>query len=226
MLQYSHLLIEQKGKYSYENEHLQQTHDTLDTINCFSSIGVEYRSIFPVKIKTRPCIVILRRKPNIKPPELENISPEMQLGADEQFIEMNSIASTNDFFAYIEEKKAEKSESLLDLDFDDDEQNTQFNEDQTNFVEIDLKAPTTETKNKLRKLIERRYRQRKTNENTELVAINKRSTKSNIKYIIKLEKIKELIEKISQMDLKSICDLEKETTKHCLLKIIDSYELD
>lgn len=226
LLQYSHILIEQRGKYLYENEHLQQTHDTLDTINCFSSIGVEYRSIFPVKIKTRPCIVILRRKANIKPPKIENSSPEMHfdnsnIDHNEKLIEINTTTS-NDY----ENKQDDKSESLSDLDFEDDEQNTHNNEEQSNFVETDLKAPTRETKIKLRKLIERRYRQRKSNENTELVAINKRSTKSNIKHIIKFEKIKELIEKISQMDLKSICDLENETTKHCLLKIIDSYDLD
>lgn len=90
-----------------------------------------------------------------------------------------------------------------------------------------MKKPTTETKQKLRRLIEKHY-QFKTakgplSDRTDIIMANKPSTKSNIKHIIKKEKIKDLIEKISQVDLRTVCDLERETTKHCVIKIIDSY---
>lgn len=51
LLDFTHLLVEQKGKYFYENEDMRRTHEILDTVNCFSNIGVEYRSVFRLKLK-------------------------------------------------------------------------------------------------------------------------------------------------------------------------------
>lgn len=44
--------------------YLQQTHEKLEVVECFSSIGIHYTSLLPVKIRTKPCIMIMRRKPN------------------------------------------------------------------------------------------------------------------------------------------------------------------
>lgn len=87
MLIYSYILVEQKGKYFYENEHLQQSHDTLESINCFNNIGVEYRSLLPVKIRTKPCIVLLRRKKELKIPPA--------LISEEQFFQNKEELSEN-----------------------------------------------------------------------------------------------------------------------------------
>lgn len=58
------LLVEVKNKYSPEMRYLLQTHEKLELVECFSNIGVHYTSFFPLKIRTKPCIVIMKRKPN------------------------------------------------------------------------------------------------------------------------------------------------------------------
>lgn len=58
------LLTEVKNKYSPEMRFLQQTHEKIELIECFSNIGVHYTSLLPIKIRTKPCIMILKRKPN------------------------------------------------------------------------------------------------------------------------------------------------------------------
>lgn len=59
---FSYLLIEARSKYSMEMKLYQQSHDIVEYVDCFSSIGLQYQSLFPVKVKTKPCIGILKRK--------------------------------------------------------------------------------------------------------------------------------------------------------------------
>uniref|UniRef100_A0A1A9UFH2 Mannosyltransferase n=1 Tax=Glossina austeni TaxID=7395 RepID=A0A1A9UFH2_GLOAU len=56
---FSHLLVEAKNK---RITHLQEDFETLEFVECFHSIGIQYNSFTPVRIKTRPCLGILRRK--------------------------------------------------------------------------------------------------------------------------------------------------------------------
>lgn len=178
--------------------------------------------------------MILKRKAGIEVPPIDDTLGRI-VDLDEQIRQGVENLKIDGLFDKNEQpkKEAELNDSLHSFndddnvvdDDDDDEQQSQSNDDANNFVETELKKPTVETKRKLRKLIERRYRMRKSSDNTD-VAIKKGTTKSNIKHIIRSEKIKELIENISQMDLKSLCDLDTTTTKSCLLKIIDSYDLD
>lgn len=228
-MDFSHLLVEQKGKYFYENEHLQQSHETLESINCFHSIGVEYRSIFPVKIKTRPCVVLLRRRPNFKPSVIEISAAD----ETENFNDSNDYGEVQEDEIMNEEYEVINDEDDLLTDADETERadDTHPDDEDQIIIETELKKPTKETKRKLRRLIEKHFRIKKTtftqNDRTDLApAAQKRSIKSNIKHIIKTEKIKEIIERISQLDLRMICDLEKETTKQCLLKVIDGYDLE
>lgn len=213
----------------YEMEHLKQTHDTLDTVNCFNSIGVEYRSIFPVKIKTRPCIMLLKRKPGIEIPEIDamagqiiDLDEQIRLGAENLKLDGYLVTETEPETGTVELNDAA---AIDEAEEDDDEQLADNGDDASSFVETELKAPNVETQRKLQRLIVRRYRMRKASDNTE-VAVKRGTAKANIKHIIRSEKIKELIETISQMDLKSLCDLDTETTKSCLLKVIDSYDFD
>lgn len=278
MLHFSHLLVEQKGKYFYENEDIRRTHEVLDTINCFSNIGVEYRSVFPIKIKTRPCVIILRRKadittqtrsmpsPSLQPTlaklttssiEVDNFIPtsntanfkidghsdqlnvknddsaEVTKDNDEENNENADENMEEDTDDIDETETAEDTADVRDInnadDMENDENPNQYNDDEQIIVETDLKRPTRETKLKLKKLIEKHYRAKAArlppNDQTDLAAAipNRPSIRSNIKQIIKKEKIKEVIERISQIDLRTVCDLERESTKQCLLKVIDSY---
>lgn len=297
LLHFTHLLVEQKGKYFYENEDMRRTHEILDTINCFSNIGVEYRSVFPIKIKTRPCVIILQRKLDIVPPTLHtpvsssssssaqspsiksttasNIDQkaanlqmdESTNGNDDQSDEKNDsdaddddesresneniaedeadrnegvkteATATEDDNYYSENAKDTENADDTDTETDNDDNPSQDdtldaadnNDDDQNIVETELKRPSKETKLKLKKLIEKHYRTRAArlppNDQTDLAAaaVNRPSIRSNIKQIIKKEKIKEVIERISQIDLRTVCDLERESTKQCLLKVIDSF---
>lgn len=61
--QYTHLLMEAKTKFNTQLwSSLQEDYDTLEFIDCFNSIGIQYNSMVPVKIKTKPCLAILKRK--------------------------------------------------------------------------------------------------------------------------------------------------------------------
>ena len=65
MLQFTHLLVEAKSKYSPNIKPYLKTHDILDSVDAFYKIGLNYNMTPPIKIKTKPAIFIMRRKQNI-----------------------------------------------------------------------------------------------------------------------------------------------------------------
>lgn len=91
---FDYLLTEVKNKYSPEMRFLQQTHEKIELVECFSNIGVHYTSLLPVKIRTKPCIMILKRKPNAvllkrffeaeEPEGMEMIAGESEMLEDEE----------------------------------------------------------------------------------------------------------------------------------------------
>lgn len=244
LLRFTHLLLEQKNKYFYENEHYQQSHTILEYVNCFSSIGLEYQSIFPIKIKTKPCIVLLKRREDFVVPgnlleSVQNHEKDENQGIDsENNLNRDSIAKVTE--------NGENEEKIIDnvqkpeinaanLDEIDElfetndikvNGNERSNEKQRK-VETKLKKPSKHTKLKLKKLIVDYYEAKDVTDATEPDATNSRkSTKSSIKRLIKEEKIKELVEKVSQLDLNTVCDLETLSIKSCLLKILEKYVID
>ncbi|XP_046740545.1 uncharacterized protein LOC124407975 isoform X2 [Diprion similis] len=66
MLQFTHLLMEAKSKYSPNIKPYMKTHDILDSVDGFSHITLNYNGIPPIKIKTKPTIFIMKRKANVK----------------------------------------------------------------------------------------------------------------------------------------------------------------
>lgn len=69
MLQFTHLLMEARSKYSSNIKPYLKTHDIIDYIYGYSHITLEYkitRFLLPIRIKTKPSIFIMKRKPNIK----------------------------------------------------------------------------------------------------------------------------------------------------------------
>lgn len=228
--------MEQKGKYFYENEHLKQSHDLLESVNCFNSIGIEYQSFPPVKIKTKPCIVLLRRKSGFEPPievddefiDIATVDTRTELDASLELSDLNNIHDVNDQI----DINDDKMDDDIDLDVAVDEATEWDVVDANRTIDAmnELKKPTKHTKLKIKSFIESHYKAKHMSANKEpaetAVPTNKQSTKSSIRNIIKSEKIKEIAERISQMDLKSLCDLEKDSVKSCLMKIIEEQELD
>ncbi|XP_076645136.1 alg12 alpha-1,6-mannosyltransferase [Halictus rubicundus] len=66
ILQFTHLLMEAKSKYSPNIKPYLKTHDILDSVEGFSHVSLNYNMLPPIKIKTRPIIFIMKRKANIK----------------------------------------------------------------------------------------------------------------------------------------------------------------
>uniref|UniRef100_A0AAG5DVN3 Mannosyltransferase n=1 Tax=Anopheles atroparvus TaxID=41427 RepID=A0AAG5DVN3_ANOAO len=62
---FDYLLTEAQDKYSDKMRLLSQTHEIIEFVECFNSIGLQYKSVLPVKIKTKPCIFIMRRRYDI-----------------------------------------------------------------------------------------------------------------------------------------------------------------
>uniref|UniRef100_A0A0C9QWF4 Mannosyltransferase n=1 Tax=Fopius arisanus TaxID=64838 RepID=A0A0C9QWF4_9HYME len=80
---FTHLLMEAKSKYSPNIKPYLRTHDILDAVEGFSHIALNYNVIPPVKIKTKPTIFIMKRKPDVaggrnKIKEVRRISEEVR----------------------------------------------------------------------------------------------------------------------------------------------------
>lgn len=225
---------------------LHETHEDVEFIDCFSSIGLQYQ-FFPVKIKTKPCIGILRKK--------DTVTTEFLM----EHTTINDIVTSTESYADSDEIIEDLKESIL-LD-----PPTQIDED----IDIikELSAKSTElpssfdafnnlpestrpsqstTKMKLKRIIESHFRSKgsviesdresdkelteelhkESNKESDSHAMPSHpSAKANIKRIIKAEQIKELVENISKLDLNVVCDLEYLSTKDCLKKIIDDYDV-
>ena len=92
MLQFTHLLMEAKSKYSPNIKPYLKTHDILDWVDGFSHIALNYNFIPPIKIKTKPTIFIMKRKPKIaydptKAEMIEEPDEEETLPSDQTEIE-------------------------------------------------------------------------------------------------------------------------------------------
>lgn len=66
MLQFTHLLMEAKSKYSPNIKPYLKTHDIIDSVDGFSHIALNYNTFPPIRIKTKPSIFIMKRKSYIK----------------------------------------------------------------------------------------------------------------------------------------------------------------
>lgn len=250
MHSFTYLLIEPKSRYLDEMKLLHETHDDVEFIDCFNSIGLQYH-VLPVKIKTRPCIGILKQK-SIVPAEFLT---------DQTTIDLNDIVtSTENSDELIEDLKEsilldpptqieEDIDIIRELSSTIDPENpnelpTSF--DAFNNLPESARPTQSTTKTKLKRLIESHFRSKGSvietdkefdNELTDELQKDPNresdshflpshpSAKANIKRIIKAEQIKELVESISKLDLNVVCDLEHLSTKECLKKIIDDYDV-
>ncbi|XP_055851262.1 probable Dol-P-Man:Man(7)GlcNAc(2)-PP-Dol alpha-1,6-mannosyltransferase isoform X2 [Episyrphus balteatus] len=278
MINYSHLLVEAKSKFNNDWTFLQENYETIEFVDCFSSIGIQYNSLLPVKVKTKPCIGIMKRKTAVtkkkithekrveRKPKVEKVveieeviepEPEIVLAPtfekvveipkeseiipeeEEPPVQMKTVQSINTTHASIEEDDGvviSNGDSLEEAP-----STTQTRE--INFTElrnIALGKLTKTTRSKLREIIEQHYRSKGSviendgeSKEHHHVSTSKLATappggekrnRMTVKSIIKQEKIKEMIEKISTMDLTKFCDLDKISTKDCLKSVIDEID--
>lgn len=233
MIDFSYVLAEPKGKYSPEFQFLQETHDVVEFVDCFSSIGLQYQSILPVKIKTKSCLGIFKRKKGVPVFLAEQLINDAEITKhfDNDDIEW-------DIFEVDEPLKNNHDivQDVIDVERIDDHLSVSSTERESSVDRLAAKStrPPLRTKSKLKELIENHYLARGSIIETDKEAAalveepqtvsSKISAKTNIKRIIKAEKIKEMVEKISQLDLNSVCDLERLSTKDCLRKLIDEYD--
>ncbi|XP_017869895.1 PREDICTED: probable Dol-P-Man:Man(7)GlcNAc(2)-PP-Dol alpha-1,6-mannosyltransferase isoform X1 [Drosophila arizonae] len=101
---YSHLLVEAKNKHNTELwATLQENFEILEFIDCFNSIGIQYNSILPVRIKTKPCIGILKKRvsaetvlqPEEKPPNEKNPKEITKNKRKKEKIEADKVDETS-----------------------------------------------------------------------------------------------------------------------------------
>ncbi|KAH8354221.1 hypothetical protein KR084_003618 [Drosophila pseudotakahashii] len=124
---YTHLLVEAKNKQNTELwTSLQNDFDTLEFVDCFNSIGIQYNSLLPVRIKTKPCIGILKRK--ALPPREKSKIKEKKIKTKAPVVEkVNPLpavekATPSPSVEDIPKRKEEpRMKPMMQVDLDDDD---------------------------------------------------------------------------------------------------------
>lgn len=240
---FTYILSEATSKHSESSQFLQETHEVVEFVDCFNNIGLQYQSVLPVKIKTKPCLWIMRRKKSSRTSaemkdrvrqRMLEYKLKQQLENNQTEIIVDTPPAANDFNGAVEEDllvEIESPERIAQL---------------PDRVETETSQKRSRTRAKLKEMVVSHYRSkgrivedstgsgesalRPNDEESSLVSIPsssvtpKVSMKLNIKRIIKAEKIREMVERISTVDLQKTCDLERMSTKDCLRKLIDDYD--
>ncbi|XP_037730329.1 probable Dol-P-Man:Man(7)GlcNAc(2)-PP-Dol alpha-1,6-mannosyltransferase [Drosophila subpulchrella] len=115
---YTHLLVEAKNKQNTEIwASLQNDFDTLEFVDCFNSIGIQYNSLLPVRVKTKPCIGILKKK--ALPPKEKSKTKEKKIKIKAPAVEKVTALPTVEDIPKIKEETKIKPKLQADLDDDD-----------------------------------------------------------------------------------------------------------
>jgi alpha-1,6-mannosyltransferase len=239
--QHDYLLAESKSKHSPEMKILQQTHDIVEFVDCFHNIGLQYKSLLPVRINTRPCIYILQKRDdadvaNLMPANLSFDSGEQEAFEEKPvFIEVEDVDAMEETIEPVEDEAKSYAELLQDEDYtsmtepvvdkaesyepddlpeEQDNYEPEGNDPSAKYVEeepVRLKRVYKSAKAKLQEL----------KQTKEEAATPPKRAKSNIQKIIKTAKAKQMIDDLSKLDLNEYCDLSKISPKDCLKQVID-----
>lgn len=200
---FSHLLVEARNKYSKEMKILQQTHDIVEFVECFNNIGIQHKSLFPVKIKTKPCVFILKRKANMTLDKLEDIL--LKENYDEEYDDGNEHIKVGEDIDLLNEIEPEME--------------IEVNSERKERHKIKRKIQNI---NKIIELLEKHYLEENNNiyQNglDSKMSNNLKRTKAKIHKIVKNERIAEQIKKI---DLNAYCDLDRTTVNECFDRIVN-----
>lgn len=246
---FDYLLTEVKNKYSPEMRFLQQTHEKIELVECFSNIGVHYTSLLPIKIRTKPCIMILKRRSNAvllkrffdaEEPEADDDIPDLSerddTETDEPEIDQQEELEEEPPKALKKKRlrrttstpklkikeiiEAERLEALMI------EREMKMEQEE---LEQELQQEELEQENDTELAIEREASDESEVGEVEDPGPNdidlkepiSSGIKDNIKRIISQEKTMQLIDELKQLDLSAFCDLNQMDTKECLKKILD-----
>lgn len=125
MLQFTHLLMEAKSKYSPNIKPYLKTHDIIDYIDGFSHITLNHNMLPPIKIKTKPSIFIMKRKPNIKydPNKARSRSSIKNFENQEddtKNVKLNTLLEEEVINKYVESmEELEKTKETIEQNFSD-----------------------------------------------------------------------------------------------------------
>lgn len=60
---FTHLLIEARNKHNRDIWPIvEEDFTSLEFVECFRSVGIQYGALMPIRVKTKPCIGILKRR--------------------------------------------------------------------------------------------------------------------------------------------------------------------
>lgn len=231
--QFDYLLAEVKSKYSPEMRILQQTHEKIELVECFSNIGVHYASFLPLKIRTKPCIMILKRKPHAV--------------LLKRYFAATSGDNINNYNNSIDEQE-EESSTKIDKDENDIQENQEDQEDDYDEMEEEkIEEPKILRRKRLRSAIGPKSKIKEIIEAQrleELAAAIKEEVNDNDGIQIDQEisqvdddddddedegsvnKRQQLNDLLSKLDLSAFCDLDKIDTKECLRQILEENDFD
>ena len=104
---FSHLLVEAKSKHASELKIYKDNYNVLESVECFDSIGIQYKSLLPVRIKRKPCVYILERKKDAKVSKRvkREVAAEEQVKMEtkEEYFEENKLIEDLEVPAMVEE---------------------------------------------------------------------------------------------------------------------------
>jgi len=249
---FDYLLTEVKNKYAPEMRLLQSTHEKIELVECFSNIGVHYASLVPLKIRTKPCIMIMKKRPNavllkrfFDVPIDENEMSGSELETDEVDEEPEFIEEVPEIIEEVPEKpkvlkKKRLRSSINKLKMKEIIEAGRMEEQQRESQEsgekeqIDIQSGDTLISNEIEDPVDIKDEDLTSDElwamdenesgNDEATSESSSgNTMNNIKKIISQEKTKQLIEELTKVDLSALCDLTKMDTKDCLKKILDEH---
>lgn len=141
MLQFTHLLIEGKSKYSQNIKPYLSTHNIIEFIDAFSHITLNYNMLPPIRIKTKPSIFILKRKLNIKydPDEARSrmsVKDFVNQVNDTKNIKLSTSFEEEIVDQLVDSKIDEKVKQTVERNFSDVEVTTKENDTMEEQVEM------------------------------------------------------------------------------------------
>lgn len=238
-------MTEARDKYSDEMRLLGQTHEILEFVECFNSIGLQYKSLLPVKIKTKPCIFIMKRRDGLD-------RNRIRLNFDD-ILETSTLGGSGSLsdpefptFEFIEREEEEDEQEELVPDDEMEElkegeeleeppkllkakKNRNWGKESTSRQ----RKSSSKSRMKIKEILEENAHLLKDDDTEDTqeqkrakVAsyLQKATSSSKLKSaqkIIKEEKLKHLASELGKIDFSGLCNLDRMSTRDCLKKIID-----